>query len=247
LTGAVTAFPVPTGGSLPVGVAVGSDGNIWFTEQFGNNIGRITLSRSITEFPVPTPGGDPVGIVAGRDGNLWFTEWGQSNGSKIGRITTSGAITEYGLPTAGAAPFLIAAGSGSTLWFTESIGNNIGKIALGPPYGTCLLYDPTKAVHSGSTIPIKLELCDASGNDKSSSSITLHAVSITQVSTATSGTVEDAGNANPDSNFRFDATLGSAGAYVFNLKTRGLTTGTYQISFTVTGDSSMYTALFQVR
>ena len=110
-----------------------------------------------------------------------------------------------------------------------------------------MLYDPTKAVKSGSTIPIKLQLCDGSGNDLSSSSITLHATGVIQTSTSISGPVEDAGNANPDNDFRFDATLGTTGAYIFNLKTNGLTTGTYNLNFTVTGDSFVYSAAFQVK
>ena len=114
-------------------------------------------------------------------------------------------------------------------------------------YHVCLGYDPTKAVKSGSTIPIKLQLCDGSGNDLSSSSITVSAVSITEVSTSISGPVQDSGDSNPDSNFRFDTTLGSTGGYIFNLKTTGLTTGTYNVNFTVTGDSLVYSAPFQVK
>jgi hypothetical protein len=124
----------------------------------------------------------------------------------------------------------------------------VAKIAsVGPRYSVCLLYDPTKAVQSGATIPIKLQLCDGSGNDLSSSSITVHATSVTRISTSTSGAVENAGNANPDDNFRFDATLGSTGGYIFNLKTTGLSTGTYKVNFTVTGDSFVYAANFEVK
>jgi hypothetical protein len=114
-------------------------------------------------------------------------------------------------------------------------------------YGVCLLYDPIKAAHSGATLPIKLQLCDANGNDVSSWSITLHATSVTQLSTSTSGQVEDAGNANPDNDFRYDASLGPTGGYIFNLKTTGLSTGTYNLNFTVTGDSGAYSAPFQVK
>jgi hypothetical protein len=123
----------------------------------------------------------------------------------------------------------------------------VAKIASGPRYSVCLLYDPAKAVHSGATIPIKLQLCDSSGNDLSSSSITVHAISVTQISTSTSGAVENAGNSNPDNDFRFDATLGSTGGYIFNLKTTGLSTGTYKVNFMVTGDSFVYAANFQVK
>jgi len=35
-------FPVPTASSQPAGITAGPDGNLWFAEQNGNKIGRIT-------------------------------------------------------------------------------------------------------------------------------------------------------------------------------------------------------------
>ena len=116
-----------------------------------------------------------------------------------------------------------------------------------PSFSICLLYDATKAVRSGATLPLKLQLCDAAGNNLSSSEITVHAIALTQSSTSISGAVQDAGNANPDYDFRFDPALGGSGGYIFNLSTTGLTTGTYDLSFTVAGDSLVYTASFQVK
>jgi hypothetical protein len=54
---------------------------------------------------------------------------------------------------------------------------------------------------------LKIELCDASGNNLSSSSITVHAVSVMQVSTNTPAMLDDTGNANPDFDFRYDPSL----------------------------------------
>jgi hypothetical protein len=114
-------------------------------------------------------------------------------------------------------------------------------------YNVCLLYDPARAVQSGATYPIKLQLCDAAGNNLSSPAITLHASSVTRVSNSITGPVQDSGNANPDNDFRFDSTLGSTGGYIFNLGTKGLTTGSYNLNFTLTGDPSVYAAPFQVK
>lgn len=121
------------------------------------------------------------------------------------------------------------------------------EVVRGPKYQTCLLYDATKAVPSGAVNPVKVSLCDASGNNLSSPAITLHATGVTKVSTSISGFVQDAGSANPDNDFRYDSTLGTTGGYIFNLSTKGLTTGTYNLNFTVTGDSFVYTAPFQVK
>src|SRR6266581_2989335 len=50
----ITEFPIPTASSIPIGIAAGPDGNLWFTEGGGNKIGRITTAGAITEFPIPT-------------------------------------------------------------------------------------------------------------------------------------------------------------------------------------------------
>jgi hypothetical protein len=67
------------------------------------------------------------------------------------------------------------------------------------------------------------------------------------VSIAATSQVQDSGNANPDGNFRFDASLGAAGGYIFNLTTKGLATGTYSLVFTIAGDAGPHAVSFQVR
>jgi len=70
-----------------------------------------------------------------------------------------------------------------------------------------MLYDPNVAKKSGSTYPIKLQLCDGAGNNLSASSITLQAVSVKQTSTNAPTLLDDTGNANPDLVFRYDLIL----------------------------------------
>ncbi|MBV8600198.1 MAG: hypothetical protein JO359_01405, partial [Candidatus Eremiobacteraeota bacterium] len=41
-TGTFTEFAIPTGNAQPRAIALGPDGNLWFVEQHGNNVGRIT-------------------------------------------------------------------------------------------------------------------------------------------------------------------------------------------------------------
>jgi hypothetical protein len=128
-------------------------------------------------------------------------------------------------------------------------GDNVGAftVTVSEPFSVCLLYNPTRAVNSGNTVPIKLQLCDVNGSNVSSGTIALHAVGVLKASDAISGPVQDAGNANPDNDFRFDPALGGTGGFIFNLKTTGLTTGSYTLTFTVPGDSFVYAAPFQVR
>jgi uncharacterized repeat protein (TIGR01451 family) len=132
----ITWYPVPTTGGDPLGLTVGPDGALWFTEFYGNKIGRITTSGVITEFPIqsypygaPQSSNGPYLIVAGPDGALWFTEL---YGNRIGRITTAGVITEYPLALVNGDqskyPEGIVVGSDGALWFTETYTGSIGRI-----------------------------------------------------------------------------------------------------------------------
>ena len=116
-------------------------------------------------------------------------------------------------------------------------------------YNVCQLYDSSKAVHSGAVLPIKLQLCDAANADVSAAAITVSAQKIAQSSTSTTSDVQSVGNANPDNNFRYDSSLGPTGGYIYNLSTKGLSTGTYALTFTVSGEtgSSGHRVTFQVR
>lgn len=136
-SGAINGFAVPTSPAGLVSIAAGPDGALWFTEGFGNNIGRITTAGTITEYPLPTAKAYPFGIAAGSDGAMWFTESGcppsgclPNAPANIGRITTSGMITEYPLPARGSAPVGITAGPDGALWFTEEVTSKIGRITV---------------------------------------------------------------------------------------------------------------------
>ena len=50
-SGTITEFTIPTTSSIPEGITAGPDGNLWFTENGGNKIGRITplVTRSSPE------------------------------------------------------------------------------------------------------------------------------------------------------------------------------------------------------
>jgi streptogramin lyase len=120
-------YPGLTTSSYPYYVCLGSDNNIWFTENGANQIGKITTAGVVTEYPIPTANSNPVGICAGPDGNLWFVE---NSGNKIGKFNIAlGTVTnEYPIPTANSNTVVICSGPDGNLWFTEYDGNNIGKI-----------------------------------------------------------------------------------------------------------------------
>ena len=110
-------------GLSPQGIAAGPDGDLWFTEDLGRKIGRITPTGEIAVYPLPTTYDRvPVGITAGPDGNVWFAE----SPSAIGRITPAGAVTEYKLPYI-SYPVGITAGPDGNLWYTAR--HKVGMIS----------------------------------------------------------------------------------------------------------------------
>jgi hypothetical protein len=126
-----------------------------------------------------------------------------------------------------------------------AVDDNSGSVTVqvDPTYQIQLLYDSSKSAKSGSTVPIKIQVLNWNGNNISSSSLVVHALRVVMRSGSASSDVVDAGNANPDSDFRYDANLAG---YIFNLKTTGLTTGTYDLYFTVGGCGEL-SVPFQVR
>ncbi len=119
----VTEFSIPGSGADPTLLAVGADGNIWFTEYLAGRIGRITPDGVITEFDLPNCSGcRPNDIVLGPDGNMWFTEF---NRLVIGRIAPDGSITEY--PATPDYTTGITVGSDDNLWFCEYLS---GRVAV---------------------------------------------------------------------------------------------------------------------
>jgi streptogramin lyase len=123
--GTVTEYPVQTVNPGVAGIAAGPDGNMWFTEFYADQIGKITPSGSVTEYAATTLNSEPIEITAGPDGNLWFTEYGVG---KIGKITPSGTVTEYPVPTTNSQPHGITAGPDGNVWFTEDKAAAIGRI-----------------------------------------------------------------------------------------------------------------------
>jgi len=145
---AMTVLPAASGSAAPAGeftmfdlgpageganaIASGPDGNMWFTNNANNSIGRITPSGAVTYFAVPatsasasTGGPGLFAIAAGPDGNMWFTEF---FANLVGKITPAGVITTYPVPTANAMPMGITAGPDGNIWFILDDASGIGRI-----------------------------------------------------------------------------------------------------------------------
>jgi streptogramin lyase len=129
-TPAVTKqIPIPTKSSLPAGISLGADGNIWFTEfaPHASKIGQLA-NGSISENVTPTHNSGPNGIASGPGPslNLWFTE---TNVGQVAQITVSGPpYTEYALPNPAARPTGIVLAADGNIWVTDPGTNSIWRI-----------------------------------------------------------------------------------------------------------------------
>lgn len=142
----VQDYPIPTANSFPIGIVVGPDDNVWFTEKDGHKIGKLdTKSNVITEYPTPTANSGPVGIAVGPDKNIWFTE---ADANKIGKLDPDNPqnIQEFTVPTSGSSPLYITSGPDGALWFAEVLGHKIGRI---DPRNSTITEFSTKTPRSG--------------------------------------------------------------------------------------------------
>jgi streptogramin lyase len=55
----IIEYPVPTAFSAPYIIAPGPDGALWFTENGGGKIGRITTVGAVSEYIIPTANNPP--------------------------------------------------------------------------------------------------------------------------------------------------------------------------------------------
>lgn len=121
-------YKIPTANSKPMGIALGSDGNIWFTEFASSKIAKLGHGGKITETVTPTKGGGPNGMASGPGPslNLWFTE---TNIGKVGQVSTSGPpYVEYTIPDASSKPTAITLGADGNMWLTDPPTNSIWRV-----------------------------------------------------------------------------------------------------------------------
>ena len=112
-----------------------------------------------------------------------------------------------------------------------------GSLTQHVTYAIVALYDQTKPNNSGSNVPIKVELQDASGTNVSSGSIVLTVAGLTP---------SPAPGIPPSGPFMFTL-FGTGPGYLLNVKTKLYPAATYTLSFTITGDPDTHTVQFVIR
>jgi streptogramin lyase len=78
---------------LPLDLAVGPDGALWYTVMPASTIGRLDpQSGKIRDYPLKTSGSGSHGLVADQEGNFWFKGY-------VGRLDPrTGMVTAYPMP-----------------------------------------------------------------------------------------------------------------------------------------------------
>src|SRR6266511_3395156 len=161
------------------------------------------------------------------------------NGSPISTCTaqpvntTTGTATCTVTYTAVGSHTIVATYSGD--FFYQ--GSTSAALVQNVTYAIKVLYDQTKVNNSGASVPIKVQLADASGTNLSSASIVL---------TVTGLSPDPAPEVPPSGTFTFTNLTGFGPGYVFTVKTTKYPNATYTLSFTATGDPVTHTVKFVI-
>jgi hypothetical protein len=119
-------FPTGLTASEPFDVAVGPDGNIWFTDYGANEIGKMsTEGLMLAAYPVKTNPAYLSAITSGPDGNLWFLE--NTEYGAVVKITTSGVVTEYKVQMQGFQNGIISGPDGA-IWFAQGYPDAVARV-----------------------------------------------------------------------------------------------------------------------
>ena len=112
--------------SIPRGLAIAGNGQIWFTARFTpQGVGRLNPRRaSWPSSPLTNVG--PQGIAASPDGSVWFTKTTKGN---VARITNDRMVTE-GKVVKGSEPFGITVEADGDPWYTMLSADKIGELQL---------------------------------------------------------------------------------------------------------------------
>jgi virginiamycin B lyase len=121
----------------PNTMALGSDGNIWFSTNFPVTIARITPTGQVSQFADPNANASFVAdFTRGSDGNIWFLDVVGFSPSQesIGRVTPAGVISEFPIPAFKgnrASVNQMALGSDGNIWFTANTLIGRGTLSNG--------------------------------------------------------------------------------------------------------------------
>ncbi|MFE4469006.1 hypothetical protein ACFRFH_09315 [Leifsonia sp. NPDC056824] len=121
----VGQLAVPTPGALPLDVVTLPDGTTWFTEQFGEALGRIDILGRVEEYPVGSERA-PSGIAASGD-SVWFSLQGHS--PALGHVRGGDAAIEFVELPLGSGPLGVTVAEDGAVWTALHAADALARVA----------------------------------------------------------------------------------------------------------------------
>ncbi len=144
--------PSPGTVDVPIGVAQGAGGTVWFTQPTSNRLAQLSFDTSaFTSFPLPD-GAMGADVVVDDAGDVWFSDYWAG---RIGVLDVrSGETTLYDIPTPESHPIGLAFDGDGHLWFAEYGANKIGRLDPSQPGGDIQEYE----IPTPGTEPVSITL-----------------------------------------------------------------------------------------
>ena len=86
---------LPNRTDIPVAIAAGPDGTVWFTLESSDTIGRLRNGQ-IERIRKGAQSIEPLGLAVDVEGRAWYTEAPKQS---ISRVSPDGTIASFGLST----------------------------------------------------------------------------------------------------------------------------------------------------
>ena len=126
---------MPRRADVPIGIAAGRDGVIWFTME--NAIGRVR-GGAVEQMPRSSPDIEPLGLAVDRDGAAWYTD---APARAIVRLLAEGKVQSFSLGTSIARLGRLAIAPDGAVWFAEPSTVSVTRLkdgvlaryTVGPP------------------------------------------------------------------------------------------------------------------
>lgn len=119
----------------PHTLVFGANGEIWFTAQQGNHVGRFDpITKAFVALAVPTSAARPYGIITDGSGMPWVALFGSNQIAYVDRERL--ALSTIDLPRTDARPRRLVASSNGDIWYVDYLEGYLGRYRPGADPGS---------------------------------------------------------------------------------------------------------------